>query len=184
MLAASPAHIKRANPGATILLGGMMDIRSRAWLARALEAGAAGMFDVANVHLRGTARGVVRDLRAWRRFFARRAFRGPLWVTEFGYPSAVAYQRDPAYGAGERGQAAYLADVLPALHHAGAEAIFVTLRDNLDGQFASEGLLAGDVSDPPSATPAVRRKPAVEAFRRVVLRHRRAKRAREVAQDG
>jgi hypothetical protein len=34
------------------------------------------------------------------------------------------------------------------------------LRDNLGGPFASEGVIAGGVSDPPAAHPLVVRKPA------------------------
>ena len=43
--------------------------------------------------------------------------------------------------------------------------MFVTLRDNLGGQFASEGVIAGSVSDPPGADPTVVRKPAFAALR-------------------
>jgi hypothetical protein len=45
--------------------------------------------------------------------------------------------------------------------------VFLTLRDNLGGPFASEGVIAGGVSDPPSADPLVVRKPAFAALSRV-----------------
>jgi hypothetical protein len=41
--------------------------------------------------------------------------------------------------------------------------VFVTERDNLGGQFASEGVLGGDVMDPPVANPVVIEKPSYAA---------------------
>jgi hypothetical protein len=86
-----------------------------------------------------------------------------LWVTEHGYPSDPAYQYDPAYTAGSAAQAAYLTASVPTLLDAGASRVFVTERDNLDGQWASEGLLGGDVFDPPVADPQVVEKPSYAA---------------------
>jgi hypothetical protein len=82
--------------------------------------------------------------------------RVPLWVTEHGYPGDSAYQCDPRFRGGEAAQAAYLRRSLPALSRAGAARVFVTLRDNLAGAWASEGLLGG-----PPCTP--RYKPAAWA---------------------
>jgi hypothetical protein len=102
---------------------------------------------------------------AWRAFFdAHDAADKPLWITEFGYPSDPAYQHDPAYRSGAASQASYLRRALPALLDAGAAKIFVTLRDNLTGQFASEGVIAGAVADPPQPEPRVVRKPAFVAL--------------------
>jgi hypothetical protein len=84
-------------------------------------------------------------------------------VTEHGYPSDPSYQYDPSFVLGQTSQAAYLTASIPTLIEAGAGEVFVTLRDNLGGQFASEGLLGGDVSDPPVADPQVIEKPAYGA---------------------
>ena len=119
------------------------------------------LFDIANVHIRASLRRLPEVARAWRRFFAaHHAGDKPLWITEFGYPSDPTYQYDPAYGAGPASQASYLCRALPVLLTGGATKVFVTLRDNLGGQFASEGVIAGSVSDPPTANPRVVRKPA------------------------
>src|SRR6202012_4291671 len=75
--------------------------------------------------------------------------------TEHGYPSDPAYQYDPGYTGGESSQAAYLEASLPTLIDAGAAAVFVTERDNLSGAFASEGVLGGNVADPPPADPQI-----------------------------
>src|SRR6202012_5675813 len=80
--------------------------------------------------------------------------------TEHGYPSDPAYQYDPGYTGSESAQAAYLEASLPTLIDAGAAAVFVTERDNLTGPFASEGVLGGDVADPPPADPQIVARPA------------------------
>jgi hypothetical protein len=100
-------------------------------------------FDVASGHLRGTLGGIGRAVRRVREVYRRygRA-KAPFWVTEFGYPADPACQTDPAYRGGERAQARYLARGLNTLTHAGAAQVFVTLRDNLDGCWASEGIEA------------------------------------------
>jgi hypothetical protein len=100
-------------------------------------------------------------------FAAHQAANKPLWVTEFGYPSDRAYQYDRVYRSGPTSQASYLSRALPALLDGGAAKVFVTLRDNLAGQFASEGIIAGAVTDPPQTAPLVVRKPAFTALRRL-----------------
>jgi hypothetical protein len=94
--------------------------------------------------------------RSWTRFYARYGFTRALWVTEHGYPSDPAYQYDPAFrGADAAGglaaQARFLAVSVPQLVASGAARVFVSERDNLGGAFASEGVLAGQVSDPVAA---------------------------------
>src|SRR6202012_6254987 len=85
--------------------------------------------------------------------------------TEHGYPSDPAYQYDPGYTGSESAQAAYLEASLPTLIDAGAAAVFVTERDNLSGAFASEGVLGGNVADPPPADPQIIAKPAFDLVR-------------------
>jgi hypothetical protein len=103
---------------------------------------------------------------AWRDRLAGHGFAGPVWVTEHGYPGDTAFQADPAFRGGEAAQAAFLTESVLSLAEAGAAEVFVTLRDNLDGGFASEGV--ADIED--VAPFAVRRKPAFAAVRRLVDR--------------
>ena len=92
-----------------------------------------------------------------------------LWVTEHGYPGETADQCDPVFRGGEPAQAAYLRRSLPALVRGGGARVFVTLRDNLWRPWLSEGILGGDVADPPCANPTPRYKPAAWTVRNAVL---------------
>ena len=91
-----------------------------------------------------------------------------------GYTSDPRHQSDRAFRGGENAQAAYLTRSIPALLRGGAARVFVTERDNLAGSFASEGFLGGTVADPPVADPAVRRKPAADAYREMIRRYSRS----------
>jgi hypothetical protein len=171
LLRAGHDATKAANPHAKVAIAGTMSLASRRWLAQVLaQAGPhpEQLYDIANVHIRASLRRLPGTLRAWRRFFAaHRASEKPLWITEFGYPSDPAYQYDAAYRGGAASQASYLCRAIPMLLAHGAATVFVTLRDNLGGQFASEGVIAGGVSDPPAADPLVVRKPAFGALSRL-----------------
>jgi hypothetical protein len=162
LLNAAYAAIKKANPAATVLLGGIYRPPAHGWITAVLAAGA--RFDVANVHIRGTLNAAVEQVRAWKRFFGAR----PLWVTEHGYPSATRCQVDPEFRGGTRAQARYLRASIPALLSAGAAKVFVSERDNLRGWFRSEGVLGGTVRDPPCASPDVVRKPSFWALRALI----------------
>jgi hypothetical protein len=158
MLSAADTAIKRVRPQATVLDGGVRSLRSRAWLSGVLAASGPA-FDVANVHVRGHADRLRGDVAAWKRFFRGRGFRGPVWVTEHGYPSQTRYQYDAHYRGGTCAQAAYLAHSVPALLRGGAAKVFVTERNNLHGKYASEGVLGGRI-----AAVEVRPKPAAAIF--------------------
>jgi hypothetical protein len=167
MLRAAYDAIGARVPEAEVAMGGVMTPENPAWIERVLatpRADAARAFDIANLHLRGRKRGLPGLLSAWRDRLARHGFAGQVWVTEHGYPADPAYQGDPAFRGGEGAQAAYLTESVLSLAEAGADEIFVTLRDNLDGGFASEGVIAIDDHAPF----AVRRKPAFAAIRRLV----------------
>ena len=69
-----------------------------------------------------------------------------------------------AYRDGEAAQGAYLTESVLALADAGADQVFVTLRDALDGAWASEGL----VHIKETAGYPAHRKPAFDAVRRLV----------------
>jgi hypothetical protein len=166
MLRTAHDAIKRADPRAQVLLGGISDTAGSTWLSQVLAvpgADAGSAFDIANVHERGALDALAGDIRAWRAYFAAAGFTGPLWVTEHSYPADPAFQYDPAYGAGAASQAAYLTASLPTLLDAGASRVFVTERDNLGGQFASEGVLGGNVADPPVPDPRPVPRPAFAA---------------------
>jgi hypothetical protein len=166
MLRAAHDAIKAIDPQANVLLGGVSSAAAMSWLGQVFatpDAGAAGAFEIANIHERGWLDGLAGDVAAWKKFFADYGFNGPLWVTEHGYPSDPAYQYDPSFDLGQPSQAAFLTASIPTLLDAGASEVFVTERDNLGGQFASEGLLGGDVVDPPVADPQVIEKPAYGA---------------------
>jgi hypothetical protein len=166
MLSAAHDAIHARVPEARVVLGGVERPRERAWTERMLAtpgAGAARKFDIAALHLRLRLRNVLGDLpaylREWRGLLAAHGFRGPVWVTEHGYPADPQFQWDPAYRGGDAAQAAFLRDSIPRLEEAGAEQVFVTLRDNLWGEYLSEGLVHIDEANP--AYPAARR-PAFE----------------------
>jgi hypothetical protein len=166
MLRTAHDAIKAVDPSANVLLGGISSSSGMGWLAQVLAtpgADAVHAFDIANVHERGWLDDLVGDLVGWRWFLAAHGFTGPVWVTEHGYPSDPAYQFDPHFRAGLASQAAYLEASIPSLIDAGAAEVFVTERDNLGGEFASEGLLGGDVTDPPVADPQVVERPAFSA---------------------
>jgi hypothetical protein len=167
MLRTAHDTIKAIDPQANVLLGGISSTAGMGWLAQVFAtpgADAGEAFDIANVHERNRLDALAPDIVSWKRFLGTYDnFTGPLWVTEHGYPSDPAFQYDPSYAAGLASQAAYLTASIPTLIDAGASEVFVTERDNLAGQFASEGLLGGDVSDPPVADPTVVEKPAYAA---------------------
>ena len=169
LLRAAYDAIRSRVPEAMVAMGGLMTPEDPAWLDRMLAtpgADAAHAFDIANLHLRGQERALPGVMTAWRDRLAGHGFAGPLWVTEHGYPGDTAFQADPAFRGGEAAQAAFLTESVLSLAEAGAAEVFVTLRDNLDGGFASEGVV--DIGD--HAPFAARRKPAFTAVRRLVDR--------------
>jgi hypothetical protein len=168
MLRAGHDATVAGNPRAKVAIAGTMSLASRTWLEQVFARAGPHperLYDIANVHIRGSLRQLPATMRAWRGFFAvHNAADKPLWVTEFGYPSDPVYQYDRAYRSGPGSQAGYLRRALPALVRGGAAKIFVTLRDNLSGGFASEGVITGTVTDPPQPNPLVVRKPAFAAL--------------------
>jgi len=152
MLSAAYDSIKAVAPEDEVVFGGVERPRDHAWIEQVLAtpgADAARKFDIAAVHLRLRLRNTVPELAqwltGWRRLLGGHGFHGPIWVTEHGYPADPRFQWDPAYrgtnpGTGEDAQAALLDRTIPLLARAGAGQIFVTLRDNLYGEYLSEGL--------------------------------------------
>jgi hypothetical protein len=148
LLRVSAAAIRRGNPRAKIVFTGVIEPYDR-WLDKVLsQPGVVRSFDIANAHLRGGIGKLDDMVRAARARYAARGFRGPLWVTEMGYPSDRYFQWDPEYtGRSERNaqhqQGRFLHRAVPVLLKAGAQRVFITLRD-ADfgwGLFASEGVM-------------------------------------------
>lgn len=166
-LGAASRHIRRRAPAAQILLGGLMSPTDANWVGRALgAAGSTGVFDIANVHLRGRAIDMGPRFTRSRELLRSHGFHGDVWVTEHGYPADRAFQGDAAFRGGEPAQAAYLSRSVISLASAGAGQVFVTLRDN-DTDFA-EYRAEGIVRIERQGAHAVRRKPAFFAVRRLV----------------
>lgn len=160
MLSAAYDSIKGQTPEAQVVFGGVERPRDHTWIDQVLAtpgADAARKFDIAAVHLRLRLRNTVPELAewltGWRRLLASHGFNGPIWVTEHGYPADPRFQWDPSYrgtnvGSGEAAQAALLDRTIPLLARAGASQIFVTLRDNLYGEYLSEGIVHIDTGNP------------------------------------
>jgi hypothetical protein len=126
-------------------------------------------FDIANVHIRTpnpADTGPV--VRRWRHYLIDRGFRGPLWVTETGYPADPAYQTQPGYEDGPRSQARWLTTAILTMLQSGAAMVFVTERDSMQSAYASEGLLQS--TDPLTSSPLVTRRPSFYAVQ--ALAHR------------
>lgn len=176
MLSAAYRAIHAANPAAQVLLGGLAlgghrQLGATAWMDQMLATpgvDALHSFDIANIHVRAPAGRVGGIVCGWRRYFASQGFRGPLWVTETGYPANPAYQTDPAYRMGAASQAAFLRTAITNMVEAGAANVFVTERDLSIGRWASEGLLQSP--DPLPANPSVVRRPSFYAVRQLARR--------------
>ncbi len=174
ILAASYVAIHAANPDARVALGGLMNVGAQgvAWMDAVFATpgvDASHDFDIANIHVRTPdpldAGVVVRD---WRRYFANRGFRGPLWVTETGYPADPAFQTEPGYRYGAVSQALWMTSAISGMLASGAGMVFVTERDNLTGPYASEGVLRG--ANPLTANPVFVHRPSFYAVRALIAR--------------
>ena len=148
LLRVTAAAIRRGNPRAKVVFTGVLEPYDR-WLDTVLaQPGVVRSFDIANAHLRGGIGKLDDMVRAARAHYRARGFRGPLWVTEMGYPSDRNFQWDPEFtGRDVRGaqheQGRYLHRAVPVLLKAGAQRVFITLRDSdySWGQFSSEGVM-------------------------------------------
>jgi len=156
MLRTAYDAIHQANADSQVAIGGIMNPVDETWLAQVFAtpgADAAQAFDISNVHLRDPLDELASEVGSWQGFFAQYGDGSkPLWVTETGYPSDPAYQEDLAFhgvdaDTGLSEQAAYVNELVPTLLSAGVSELFVTERDNLTGESASEGLLGGWVTD-------------------------------------
>jgi hypothetical protein len=168
ILSASYDAIHAADPKAQVALGGLMDTGAAGaeWMDAVLAApgvDARHKFDIANIHARTTPSLAGGAVCKWRRYFAKKAFAGPLWVTETGYPADPSEQTDRGYEDGAASQARYITQVIPAMIAAGAGKVFATERDAMTGRYASEGVLSAP--DPLPALPSFTRRPSFYAVR-------------------
>jgi hypothetical protein len=166
ILAASYDQIHAADPNAQVVLGGVMNPASHAWIDAVLATPGVRTirkFDIANIHVRTSPAQAAPTVSGWRHYLAARGFHGPLWVTETGYPADPAFQTDPGYRDGPISQAGWMTTVIPAMICAGAAKVFVTERDALTGRFASEGFL--QTADPLPADPSYLRRPSFYVIR-------------------
>lgn len=175
MLEAAHRHIRVRVPKARVLLGGLMHHDSK-WISAMLATPGVDVirkFDIANVHVRGPLRRLAPVVKRWRAFLSKRGFKGPLWVTEHGYPAATAFQYDRTFRGGERAQAHFLARSLPALKKAGARQVFVTLRDSWPTEFLGEYASEGVINLAQRSPFAVRQKASFGVVRTLNARWRR-----------
>lgn len=156
--------IRAARPDARIAIAGFARLKGR-YIVDALGDPAHPLIrsiDIANIHIRGSLRGLRRRLAQAIALYRRAGFDGTLWVTETGYPSRPEYQRQPGFQGGPRDQARWLRRALRSLVDRGAGAVFVTLRDNAEfgpsSPFSSEGIVTW---------PGGAAKPAFRAVRRL-----------------
>jgi hypothetical protein len=169
ILSASYRAIHATDRSARVALGGLMAVWNHAWVREMLAtpgADAIHSFDIANIHVRGSATQAAPVVAGWRRYFADKGFAGPLWVTETGYPADPEWQTEPGYRDGPAAQARWMTRVLPAMLGAGAAMVFVTERDALTGPFASEGVF--QAPDPLPADPVVTPRPSYYAVHTLI----------------
>lgn len=132
--------IKTSDSTATVLMAGMNETDQPEWLNAVLNDPtypAKNKIDVIDVHIRGSFKHVKNAASAWKEAFRSQGIQKPIWVTEFGFPSSPAFQKqwDSNFvGAndadGEQKQADYYNTVIPWMLTNGAiDKVFVTLRD-------------------------------------------------------
>lgn len=175
LLAVAYREVKRADPGAKVLLGGLIGHDPSVEFFQTIMADpsypAGANFDIMNIHTYGTRAEARATIGQFLSLSAR-----PLWVTEMGWPTDPALQAaDPDFCCGEEAQARYLTAVMPELLELGADKVFwwtLWIPDDsgegeplqtyglLDGQmrpkpayFALRDLIRGSPSPTPTPTP-------------------------------
>lgn len=132
LLAVAYREVKRADPAAHVVLGGLSlggspGLHNENFLTEILSDPlfpAGRNFDVMNYHSYGSADEAVGRIKYVRGELARAGLDKPLWITEAGYSSDPSKQTLPAYLGGPEAQAAYLRDGLPFLLSLGVERVF------------------------------------------------------------
>ena len=137
-LSAAADAIHGANPKARVAIGGVSVIDNTKFTDAVLAADPSirTKVDINTIHLRSSATGTAKLTAAWRRYYDSKGMKGPLWMTEFGYPANPAYQYDSSFRSGESSQANFLKVTMPWVVGAGGDMIFVSERDWGWGAFA------------------------------------------------
>jgi GH35 family endo-1,4-beta-xylanase len=162
LLAVSYQAIKRADPNAKVLLGGLaMGEEAGPFLSAILGDArypAAQYFDIMNVHSYSPKEIARQKIEAVRSILSQYgASAKPLWITESGYSSDPARQTHPGFCCGLEAQAVWLRDMIPfLLGDVGAQKVFwFQLYDyppdfTTDAQFKNHGLLDWQGNPKPS----------------------------------
>jgi hypothetical protein len=167
--------IRAARPDARIALGGLAHPSPTFVTAVLHDPGypLIDRIDIANVHVRAPLGSLAAAVAEARAVFADAGFAGPLWITETGYPARPSHQWEPGFQGGPPDQARWLVRGLTTLLDAGADAVFVSFRDNDEfgraSPFSSEGVVRWPRL---SKDGRVRSKPAFWALRRLARSHR------------
>jgi hypothetical protein len=167
LLAVAYQAVKRANPQARVLLGGLAlggVRRDPDFLEDILgdaQFPAGRSFDVMNFHTYSTQAEMQRTMDYVRSTLARFGVGDrPIWVTETGYSSDPADQAHPGYQGGPGAQARWLQDHLPYLRQLGAAKVFwFKLYDGSEDPGAAHHGLLDELLRP---------KPAYYAYRDLV----------------
>ena len=180
LLRAAHDAIKRADPGADVILGALSNSKqSLSWrsLGELYRAGARGLFDAVTVHPYSLMpRNVMRNIANVRTVMKRNGdARKPLWVTELSWPSARGKSDFNAYNFNvtEPQQAQKIREIYPLLARArrslGIGRVYwytwVTSDRGRGDPFDYAGLRAAA----PNASGDSRAKPSFYAWQRVVL---------------
>jgi polysaccharide biosynthesis protein PslG len=175
LLRAAHNAIKRADPGAKVILAGLTN---NSWQALAQiygQRGAEGLFDAVAIHpYTGRPPGVIKILELVRGVMGSHGdARKPVLVTELGWPSSQGHApNDYGLGTTPSGQARKLTAVIRLLVaarkrlHIGGFDVYTWMGPEGPGSntFDYSGLLAFN-----PFTGAIKRKPAYTAFRRLAL---------------
>ncbi|HAM36497.1 MAG TPA: hypothetical protein DEB40_14620 [Elusimicrobia bacterium] len=129
ILRAAHAGIKKGNPKALVLLGGLAKPEDPAWLTSLLSQDAGQLFDIMNIHVYPAFSKLDKALSSVRGVLARFSLSKPVWITETS--STGLYFETADRDAEEQAKAAYLLKTYAvALSQADMERVFWhTLRN-------------------------------------------------------
>lgn len=148
-------QIKKEDPTATVLMAGMTEYNQPGWLNAVLNDPsypAQGKIDIIDVHTYGSFDTIKQLVAGWNQLFSADGVTGKkLWITEFSFPAAPAFQQQwdtnfigISAADGEQKQSDFYNAVIPWMFtQGGVDRVFVALRDLPDPgtPWASSGIL-------------------------------------------